>query len=290
MTILITGATGKLGSKIVENVLARVSPEEVAVSVRDTSKAEGLKVLGVDVRRGDFDDPESLDEAFEGVDKLLIISTDGDNETRIKQHANAVDAAKRSGVAFVAYTSIAQAPESTNIMAPPHVATEKAIKESGLTYALLRNNWYIENEASTIQQVMTGAPWVTSAGDGKVGWATQDDYAEAAAIVLTEGGHENKIYELSGPLYSQQEFVDTLSDVLGNDVVLQDVTDEEYAAGMRQAGLTEPVVDIVVGIQQSIRSGSLDVPDSDFEELLGRPVTPLRDAVKQVVDGLSAGK
>lgn len=287
MKLLVTGATGKLGSKIVDTLLKSVPADQLVVSVRNPEKAEGLRAQGVEVRQGDFDQPESLDAAFAGIDRLLIISADGDNDTRIKQHANAVAAAERAGVNFIAYTSIANATESTNLMAPPHVATEAAIVKTGIPYSFLRNNWYLENETDSIKGVMAGAPWITSAGEGKVGWATQQDYAEAAAKVLVEDGHDNTICELSGPLYTQKEFVQVLGEVLGKEIPVQRVTDEEYAEVMKQVGLPDFVIPIVVGIQESIRNGSLAVESNDFEKVLGRPVTPIKEALSQLVKSIS---
>jgi NAD(P)H dehydrogenase (quinone) len=288
MKLLVTGATGKLGSKVMDVLSESVPADQLAVSVRNPEKAEDLRSRGVDVRQGDFDHPEGLDTAFTGIDRLLIISADGDNDTRIRQHANAVDAAQRAGVKFIAYTSIANASESTNLMAPPHVATESAIKKTGIPYSFLRNNWYLENETGSIEGVLAGAPWVTSAGSGKTGWALQQDYAEAAAAVLSGDGHENTVYELSGPLYTQEELVSALGDVLGKDVPVQQVTDEEYAEIMKGLGLPDFVIPIVVGIQESIRNGSLAVESSDFEKVLGRPVTPLNEGLKQIVDAIQA--
>lgn len=286
MKYLVTGATGKLGSKIVDVLLKSVPASELAVSVRNPEKAEALKAKGVDVRHGDFDKPETLDEAFKGVERLLIISADGDNDTRIRQHANAVDAAERAGVSFIAYTSLADATESQNLMAPPHVETEGAIERTGISHAFLRNNWYLENELGSIQGVLAGAPWVTAARDGKVGWALQDDYAEAAANVLMADDFEQDIFELSGPLHTQAELVETLSDVLGREVAFQEVSLDAYADVMRGAGVPEGAIPIVVGIQDSIRNGSLEVESNDFELVLGRPVTPLKEGLQKLVSTL----
>ncbi|MEH7113982.1 SDR family oxidoreductase [Neobacillus niacini] len=287
MKFLVTGATGKLGSKVVETILKTVPASQLAVSVRDPEKAEGLRSRGVEVRQGDFDHPDSLDAAFAGIERLLIISADGDNETRIRQHTNAVAAAERAGVKFIAYTSLANATESKNLMAPPHVVTEAAIIKTGIPYTILRNNWYLENEIGSIQGALAGAPWVTSAGDGKVGWALQQDYAEAAAAVLVGNGHDNKVYELSGPLLTQEELASALGVVLGKEIPVQQVNDETYAEIMKGLGLPDFVIPIVVGIQESIRNGSLDVQSNDFEKVLGRPVTPINEALKQIVTEIS---
>lgn len=285
--MLVTGATGKLGSKIVETLLKKVPVNQLAVSVRNPEKAEGLRARGVDVRKGDFDYPETLDAAFAGVDRLLIISADGDNETRIRQHANAIAAAERAGVKFIAYTSIANAKESENILAPTHKATEEAIMKTGIPYSFLRNNWYLENEISSIQGVLAGAPWVTSAGNGKVGWALQQDYADAAVAVLTGNGHENSIYELSGKLLTQEEFVSALGNVLGKEVPVQQVDDKTYANIMKGAGVPDFLVPFLVEIQTGIRKGTLEVESNDFEKLLGRSATPISDGLNQIVNGIS---
>ena len=290
MKLLVTGATGKLGSKVVESLLKTVSASQLAVSVRHPEKAEGLRSLGVEVRRGNFDEPETLDVAFAGIDRLLIISADGDNETRIVQHTNAVAATERAGVKFIAYTSLANATESKNLMAPPHVATEAAIVKTGIPYSFLRNNWYLENEIGSIQGALAGAPWVTSAEDGKVGWALQQDYAEAAAKVLVGEGHENTVYELSGPLLTQEELVNALGVVIGKKIPVQQVNDETYAEIMKGLGLPDFVLPIVVGIQESIRNGSLAVDSTDFEKVLGRPVTPISEALTQIVQSISETK
>lgn len=283
MKILVTGATGKLGGKVVETLLKTVPASELAVSVRNPEKAEALRARGVEVRHGDFDLPETLVSAFSGIDRLLIISADGDNETRIRQHANAVAAAQQAGVKFIAYTSIVNATESQNLFAPTHKATEAAIVNTGIPYSFLRNNWYLENEIPSIQGVLAGAPWVTSAEDGKVGWAPQQDYAEAAAAVLTGDGHENSIYELSGRLLTQEEIAAALGEVIGKEVAVQQVDDATYADIMKGVGVPDFLIPLVVDIQKSIRENTLAVESNDFEKLLGRPATPINEALKQIV-------
>lgn len=287
MKMLITGATGKLGTKVVETLLKSIPASQLAVSVRNPEKAEGLRAQGVDVRQGDFDRPETLDAAFAGIDRLLIISADGDNETRIRQHTNAVEAAVRAKVGFIAYTSVANASESKLFLAPPHQAAEKAILKTGIPYSFLRNNWYLENEIASIQGVLAGAPWVTSAGSGKVGWALQQEYAEAAAAVLAGNGHENTIYELSGKLLTQEELASAVGANLGKEVPVQQVDDATYADIMKSVGVPDFVIPILVGIQQGIREGVLEIESNDFEKLLGRPLTPINKALSQLVSGIS---
>lgn len=290
MKLLVTGATGKFGTKVVETLLKTVPANQLAVSVRNPEKAEQLRTRGIEVRQGDFDHPETLDTAFAGIDRLLIISADGDNETRIRQHANAVAAAERAGINFIAYTSVANAQESKNLFAPTHKATEQAILKTGISYSFLRNNWYLENEIPSIQGVLAGAPWVTSAGNGKVGWAIQQDYAEAAATVLSGKGHENTIYELSGKSITQEEFVSVLGSVLDKEVSVQHVDDATYASIMKNAEIPDFVISILVDIQKSIRESTLDFESNDFEKVLGRPAKPLKEALSQIVNGITQKK
>lgn len=287
MNILVTGATGKLGTKVVETLLKSVPAHQLAVSVRQPEKAEHLRARGVDVRHGDFDRPETLETAFQGIDRLLIISTDGDNETRIRQHTNAVNAAQRAQVGFIAYTSLANANESRLALAEVHRVTEEAIANTGIPYSFLRNNWYLENEIGSVQGVLAGAPLVTSAGKGKVGWAPQRDYAEAAAAVLSGSGHENTVYELSGKLLTYGELAAVLGGIIGKEVQVQHVDDAAYAEAMKAAGVPNAVVPMLVDIQKGIREGALEVESNDFEKLLGRPVTPVRDALVEIVERIS---
>ncbi|PAF30522.1 SDR family oxidoreductase [Paenibacillus sp. 7516] len=283
MKILVTGATGHLGSLVVEALLKTVSAGDLAVSVRNPEKAEALRAQGVDVRHGDFDQPGTLAKAFAGVDRLLLISTDGDNETRIRQHQAAVHAAKSAGVGFIAYTSVVNAENNTLSLAEVHRATEQAIRESDIPYSFLRNNWYLENEAGSVQAATQGAPWVHATNDSQVGWATRSDYAQAAAAVLTGEGHENSVYELSGKLRTQAELAAIVGEVLGQDINVQNVGDAAYADIMKGAGLPDFVVSMLVDMQSAIREGALAVESDTLEKLLGRPAQPLSEGVKAIL-------
>lgn len=283
MTIALTGATGKFGSIVAETLLKTVPAENIVASVRNPEKAEALKARGVDVRHGDFDQPETLEPAFAGVERLLIVSADGDNDTRIRQHKAAVDAAVRAGVGFIVYTSVGDADNSALFLAPVHRATEEFIRESGIPYAFLRNNWYLENEVGSIQAVKAGAPWLTSAGDGKVGWATRGDYAEAAAAVLAGESRESVIYELSGTPLTQAELAAVVGEVLGQEVAVQQVDDTAYAKIMAGAGVPEAALPIVVAIQAAIRDGALNIESGDLAKLLNRPLTPLSEGVRALL-------
>jgi len=284
MTILVTGATGQFGTTVVNSLLKRGLASQLAVSVREPARASGYRERGVDVRQGNFDDLTSLTSAFSGVDRLLIISTDGDNQTRIRQHKTAVQAAQEAHVRFIAYTSISNASHNPLGLAEVHRATEDAIRATAIPYAFLRNNWYLENEFGFVQAAMAGAPIRTSAGQGRVGWALRSDYAQAAAALLAGSGHENAIYELSGPLATYDDFAQALGQVLGHSVPVEHVDDAAYGESLTAAGLPGFLVPMFVGFASQIRAGALAVESNDFQKLLGHPVTPLREALQQLVD------
>lgn len=280
---LITGATGHFGAKAVETLLAKVPAEQIAVSARSPEQAGGLKARGIDVRLGDFDDPASLAVAFSGVERLLIISTDGDIDDRIRQHLAAVAAAKAAGVRFLAYTSIAKADSTPLIFGKVHRATEDAVRATGIPFSFLRNNWYLENEIEAIRSALAGAPIVTSAGDGRVGWATRDDYAEAAGAVIAGGGHANTVYELAGPPITYDELAVIISQVVGRKVPVRHVDEATFQTIISDAGLPGSVAELLAGVQRSIRQNALDVQSDDLATLLGHPATPLSDVVKAIV-------
>ncbi|MFC5704056.1 SDR family oxidoreductase [Cohnella faecalis] len=281
MKILVTGATGQLGALVVDKLLQTVPASDLAISVRNPEKAAHLQERGVDVRQADFEQPETLEKAFAGVDRLLIISTAGEN--RIEQHKAAVNAAQKSGVSFIAYTSVVNAQDSTAALASDHRETENLIRQTGIPYSFLRNNWYIENEAGSIQAAAQGVPWVHAIESAKVGWATRLDYAHAAAAVLTQEGHENTVYELSGQLRTMDELIEIVSEVLGRDVQVQNVSDAAYSDIMRGAGLPDFLVAIFTDMQKAIRQGALAIESKDLEKLLDRPAQPLDEAIRAIV-------
>lgn len=275
MRVMVTGATGRLGRMVVQTLLKSLPATDIAVSVRDPKKAQDLSDLGIDVRHGDFNKPESLAAAFKGVDKLLMISTN-DPQKRVEQQKAAVQAAKEAGVSFLAYTSGAKG-------AQDHGFTEQVIKESGIAYSILRNNLYIENELPKIQAALKGAPWITAAGEGKISWASRQDYAEAAANVLLGNSHNNTVYELGGKPLTQEELVAIISDVIEKEVPVQQVDLETYGKVMLGTGIPEQMIPVQIAIQRGIQAGAMDVESNDLEQLLDRPVTPHETAILHMV-------
>ncbi|WP_034551299.1 SDR family oxidoreductase [Carnobacterium funditum] len=291
MTILVTGATGLLGTKVVEALLRKGVPaESIAVAVRDPKKAQDFAVKGVDVRQADYEDIESLERAFTGVDRLLLISSQGDNNTRITHHKNAVFSAKAAGVHFIAYTSCSKPQTSHLPIAEVHRITEKMIHETGIPYSFLRNNWYIENEIDTLKAILDGAPLVTSAGDGQVGWVPRIDYAEAAAAVLSTEDHKNTIYELSGIPSTYEDMAIALSSLLDKEVPLLQVNDQEYRQFLIEQGFPEGYLDFYVEVQQAIRQGDLTIESSDLSSLLNRPAITLQESLTEIIHKFRSSK
>lgn len=282
MKILVTGATGNLGALVVQELLKIVPAESIAVSVRDPQKAEHLSAQGIEVRQGDFNDYHSLVSAFTGIDRLLIISTD-DLQNRVNQQAAAVKAAKEANVSFIAYTSAPNAPNSKLVLAKSHSETEEVIKESGIPYSFLRNNWYLENEMATFQSVLQGGPWVIATGEAKIGWASRRDFAEAAARVLTGEGHENTVYELSGTPLTQEELANIFAEAMNRDVQVQYVDLETYSKMLSSTGMPEAVIGLLVSLQKDIGDGELNIESDDLEKLLGHPTTPLKTAFQELL-------
>jgi NAD(P)H dehydrogenase (quinone) len=282
MKILVTGAAGKLGSNIVGNLVKNVPASDIIVGVRDpqSEKAKAYETQGIKVRLTDFEKKETLVEAFKGVDRVFTISTFGDMETSIRQQTNAVEAAKENGVSQMVYSSAPRADVSEFVLAGIHRERENIIKESGIPYVFVRNNWYVENELGTIQQCLNGAPWVTSAGEGKVAWVYRPDLGEATANVLAGDGHDNKAYELAGENLTQQQFVDAVNEVTGKEIPLLAVDSEAHAKMLKEAGVPEEFASMTVMIQNGIREGGLEAPHSDLEMLLGRKPTSVKEALQ----------
>ncbi|GMK37328.1 NAD(P)-dependent oxidoreductase [Paenibacillus sp. CCS19] len=282
MKLLVTGGTGQLGSLVVEQLLKLVPADRIAVSVRDPKKAEHLQALGVDVRTANFNDTDSLLTAFEGIDRVLLISTD-DMANRVQQHKAVIEAAREKKVSFIVYTSAPKASTSKLSLAADHRATEEAIIASGIPYSILRNNWYLENELSTFQAVQSGAPWIIASGEGKIGWATRRDFAEAAARVLAGEGHDRTLYELSGKLLTQAELSKIFAEATNREVQVQYADGAAYSQILQQAGLPEAVSGFLASLQTQIGEGELEVENSDFERVLGHPTTPLDEAIRQLL-------
>ncbi|CAL9452358.1 SDR family oxidoreductase [Streptomyces sp. enrichment culture] len=278
MSIVVTGASGKLGRHVVEQLLEKVPAGQVTAVVRSPEKAAGLAERGVRVAVADYNAPETFDGLFAAGDKVLLISGNEFDKGRVRQHSVVIDAAKAAGVALLAYTS---APGSlTAALADDHRGTERALLGSGVPYVLLRNGWYHENYTENLAPVLEHGAVVAAAGEGRVSSASRADYAAAAVAVLTGEGHENTTYELGGDeAWSFAEYAAELSRQTGREIVYNPVTPEALTGILAGAGVPEPVAAVFAGVDAAIAKGELVVDSGDLSRLAGRPTTPLAETV-----------
>ncbi|WP_081235779.1 SDR family oxidoreductase [Streptomyces viridosporus] len=284
MSIVVTGATGNLGRHVVEQLLEQVPAEQVTAVVRSAEKAAGLAARGVRIAVADYSAPESLEGVFAAGDRVLLISGNEVGGDRVGQHRAVIDAAKAAGVALLAYTS---APGTlTAALADDHRGTEEALLASGVPYVLLRNGWYHENYTENLAPVLEHHAVVGAAGEGRISSASRADYAAAAVAVLTGEGHENTTYELGGDeAWSLTEYAAELSRQTGEEISYRQVTVEALTGILTGAGLPGPVAAVFAGVDASIEKGELVVDSGDLSRLIGRPTTPLAEAVSAALKG-----
>jgi NAD(P)H dehydrogenase (quinone) len=283
MTIAVTAATGQLGTLVVDSLLTRVPASEIVAVVRDAAKAQHLTDKGVTVRIASYDDRDALAAALEGVDKVLLISGNEFGK-RLEQHTNVIDAAAAQGVSLLAYTSAPSVDTSTLPVAPEHLATEQYLATTDLDVVLLRNGWYHENYLTSVDAARHTGVVLTSAGEGKVSSAARADFAEAAAVVLTTDQPLKPVYELGGDVaWSQADLAATLSELLGTTVTVAQVSPEEQATTLAEAGVPQMWVDFTVATDASIKNGELEIAGDDLSALIGRPTTPLADSLRAAV-------
>jgi NAD(P)H dehydrogenase (quinone) len=283
MTILVTGATGQLGRLVIERLLERgASPESIVAGVRDIAKATDLSSLGVTVAVVDYDRPETIPAALEGVDSVLLVSG-SEVGRRVAQHQAVIDAAVAAGVTKFVYTSAPKAPTSDLVLAPEHKATEALITASGLPAVILRNNWYTENYAADLARAAETGVLAAGAGDGRVASASRKDFADAAAVVLLEDGHIGEAYELGGDVaWTYTDLAAAIAEVTGRPVEYQRLSTAEQTAALEAAGLDAGTVGFVVALDAGIRDGALADTDGTLARLIGRPTTPLVDGLRAI--------
>jgi NAD(P)H dehydrogenase (quinone) len=284
MSTAVTGATGQLGSLVIDSLLDRGVPStEIVAVARDASKATALHDKGVEVRTADYADPTALRAALTGVDKLLLVSG-SEVGRRVEQHVNVIEAAEQSGVQLIAYTSLLNADRSNISLAPEHQATEARLAESSVPSALLRNGWYWENYAAAIPQAVESGKLYGAAGEGRLAAATRCDFAAAAAAVLTLDDQGGKIYELGGERLTYTGFAEAISEISGTEVTYQDLPQADYAAALEQAGLPGPVAAMLADADAGIARGELDTASGDLQALIGRKPTPVSEVIKSVLN------
>lgn len=281
-TYAVTGATGKLGRLVLEEMLERVDASTVVALARDPSMLADYAAKGVQVRQADYDEPASLDKAFEGVDRVLLISGNAVGE-RERQHGNLIDAAKKAGVDYIAYTSILNAQESKLAMAPEHKATEDLLEKSEVCHDILRCPWYTENYTGGLDPQVEAGVIYGASGEGKFSTATRTDIAAglAAALVTSKGG---ETYELAGDeSWTMDEFAAAVSEAAGKPVRYENQSEADYAKTLEGAGLPPPVAAMLAQTSALAGEGALQDDDGDLSTLSGKPTTPMAQAVKDAL-------
>lgn len=277
--IAITAATGQLGQLVVEQLLSSIPADQIVAVVRNPGKADALARRGVIVRSAGYDDPAALEQAFAGVEKVLLISGT-DFGRRLEQHTNVVHAAKRAGARLLVYTSLLRADTTPLNLGPEHAATEQLIRASGVPYIILRNGWYHENYTASIPAALAHNAFVGSAGEGRIASAARADYAAAAVAALTGRATVNHTYELAGDTaYTLAEFAAELSHAAGNPIPYVNLPEAEYAKILLQAGLPPPLAQGLAGWDAGAAQGALFDDRRELSRLINRPTTPLRDAI-----------
>jgi NAD(P)H dehydrogenase (quinone) len=281
-TILITGAAGQLGQRVIHHLLEtyKVPAANLIAASRDTAKLADLAAKGVQTRKADFDDAASLEAAFKGVDRVLIISTDAlaVPGQRLKQHTTAVNAAVKAGVKHIAYTSMPSPDKSLVTFAPDHLGTENAVKASGLPYTIIRNAWYHDNYMHSMPHNLQGGSWYTASGDGKVPNISRDDCALGAAAALASGTTDSATYTLTGSQsLSADEIAATIASAVGKPLSAVKVSDEQLLQGLLGAGLPDFVATMLVSADANIRDGNFDHVTEDFTKLTGKQPQTLKD-------------
>jgi NAD(P)H dehydrogenase (quinone) len=277
--IVITGATGNLGQHVIANLLKSVPAANIIAAVRNPAKAAGLAAKGVQVRQADYNDGASLDAAFKGATKILLISSSEVGQ-RAQQHQNVIDAAKRAGVSLLAYTSVLRADTSPLGLAAEHVITEAAIRASGLPYTFLRNGWYLENHTEHLAPVLEHGVVLGAAQDGRFSSAARADYAAAAAAVLT-AAQPQAIYELAGDHgFTLAEYAAEVARQSGKAIVYKDLPQADFKAALVSVGVPEGFADLLADSDAGAAKGALEDHGKQLSTLIGRPTTTLLDAVK----------
>ncbi len=278
--IVVTGATGQLGRLVITALLKTVPAAQIVAAVRRPEAAADLAALGVQVRAADYSQPASLDAAFHGAQKVLLISSSEVGQ-RLAQHRHVIEAAQRAGVALLAYTSLLRADSSPLGLAAEHVATEALLKASGLPHVLLRNGWYTENYLASVGAAVQHGALIGSAGTGRIASAARADLAVAAAAVLTQPDQAGRVYELAGDdSYTLAEFAAEISRLTGKTVPYVDLPQAEYAAALEGAGLPGPFAALLADSDVGASKGALFDDQGQLSRLIGRPTTPWATMLK----------
>ena len=282
--ILVTGANGQLGRLVIDSLLGSVPASQIIASVRRAEAGGELTARGVEVRQADYDDPYTLDAAFAGVDKLLLVSS-SEIGKRLAQHRNVIEAAARAKVKLIVYTSVLHADSSPLGLAAEHLATESLLRESEVPFAILRNGWYTENYTGSVPVAVAHGAVLGSAGNGRIASAARADYAAAAVVVLTSDQDQaDKVYELAGDdAYTLTQLAAEIAQQAGKPIVYKNLPEPDYKAALESAGLSEPLAGVLSDSDTGASQGGLFDDSRQLSRLIGRPTTPMSQSVRDAV-------
>jgi len=273
MSLVITGAGGHLGRRTAELLLDRVDPATVVLVSRRPADLADLAARGARTRRGDFDDPAGLAEAFTGGQRLLLISTDAVGR-RVAQHADAIDAAKRAGVSAVAYTSLPNpGVDNPAAVAADHRGTEALLTGSGVEWTLLRNALYSEFRVPEARAALASGVFGHNQGGGRCAYVSREDCAAVAAAWLTGGAeHAGRTYDVTGPdLLTAEDLASLYAAAGSSPVTAENLDDDAFVAGLQAGGTPREVAGLLASFGAAIRGGHLDQQSTTVEDLTGRP-------------------
>ena len=278
--IVVTGASGQLGRLVIQSLLKTVPAAGIVAAVRQPAAVADLAALGVQVRQADYAQPATLDAAFQGATKVLLISSSALGE-RVAQHGNVIDAARRAGVALLAYTSLLHADTSPLGLAAEHTATEALLRASGVPHVLLRNGWYTENYLASLPAVLQHGAVIGSAGEGRIASAARADYADAAAAVLTRDDQAGQVHELAGDTsYTLAEFAAEVGRQTGRAIPYVNLPEADYRGALLGAGLPEPLAHLLADSDVGASKGGLFDDGHRLSALIGRPTATLAAMVE----------
>jgi len=280
MKIAITSTSGKLGAAVAKQLLNVVCKDQVVAIARTPEKA---KSLGVEVRKGDYNEKSQFEDALKDIDVVLLVSGMDAPDKRIQQHRNVINAAKEADVKKTVYTSVIG--ESQGSAFSPIVAsnrqTEEDIKNSGLDWVIGRNGLYIEPDVEYIENYKKAGKIVNCAGEGKCSYTTRDELGFAYAKMLTEEKHNGQIYNLGGEPITQQQLTDYMNEAFGTRLVYESMSIEDYEKE-RKEELGDFMGTIIAGIYSGIRNGVMQF-DSDFKTATGREHISWKDYFKKII-------
>lgn len=278
--IAVTGATGALGRLIISELLKTTTAGQIVAVVRTPEKAADLAAQGVVLRQGDYEDVPGLVTAFAGIDALMFISN-SDIERRAIQHQNVVKAAVEAGVGRVVYTSCADL-GGDDPLAQSHAATEQVIKDSGLAYTFLRNNFYMDMYVVEVEIAMKLGAYRSPSGDAGAAMVSRSDIARMAAAVLVQDGHTNKAYALTGPAaVTPAEFARVASVLSGRAITVQPISWNDLTADYRGRGMPEEYVGLSVMLEQMIATNALASVSTDIADVTGTPPVSFEAYVRE---------